>query len=151
MAPCQDPCRGYRGSGDITLYSRRGTKSGVSGWCMAKYLHVVQRKYTKLAMLHRGHTKSMVVVMFNPNGECCFCVFTDHSDVSKGVGRGVPGSCAPCTGDASGDGTSNVACVEDDSARGAGVLCPKGGVDARRFLCSASVSACAAYLYSLAG
>ena len=68
MAPCQDPCRGYRVSGDITLQSRRGTKSGVSGWCMAKYLHVVQRKYTKSAMLHPGHTTSMAVVIFNRNG-----------------------------------------------------------------------------------
>ena len=118
---------------------------------MAKYLQVVQRKYTKSAMLHRGHTTSMAVVIFNPNGEWCFCVFTDNSDVSKGVGRGVPRPCAPCTGDASGDGTSNVPCVDDDSARGAGVLCVKGGVDARRFFCNASVSACTAYLYSLAG
>ena len=94
---------------------------------MAKYLHVVQLKYTKSAILHQGHTTSMAVVMFNPNGEWCFCVFTINSDVCKGVGHGVPGSCTPCTGDASGDGTSSVPCVEDDSARGAGVLCPKGG------------------------
>ena len=118
---------------------------------MAKYLHVVQRKYTKLAMLHRGQTTSMAVVMFNPNGEWCFCVFTVDPEVPKGAGRGVPGSCTPCTGDASGDSTSNSSCVENDSAHGVGVLCPKGGVDARRFLCSASVSACVAYLYSLAG
>ena len=51
------------------------------GWCMAKYLHVVQRKYTKSAMLHRGHTTSMAVVMFNRNGEWCFCVFTATPDL----------------------------------------------------------------------
>ena len=118
---------------------------------MAKYLHVVQRKYTKSAMLHRGQTTSMAVVMFNPTGEWCFCVFTVNSVVSKGAGRGVPGPCTPCTRGASGDGTSNVPCVVDGSAHGACVLCPKGGVDARRFFCSASVSACVAYLYSLAG
>ena len=41
-APCHDPCLGYRVSGDITPYRRRGTMSGISGWCIAKYLHIVQ-------------------------------------------------------------------------------------------------------------
>ena len=43
-APCQDTCAGYRVSGDITPYRVHGTVSGVSGWCMATYLQVVQRK-----------------------------------------------------------------------------------------------------------
>ena len=101
--------------------------SGVSGWCMAKYLHVVQRKYTKLAMWHRGHSTSMAVVMFSPIGECCFCVFTVSSDVSGVGGRGVPGRCIPRGGVSSGDGTSEVPCVDADSVRGVCVLRSRGG------------------------
>ena len=51
---------------------------------MAEYLHVVQRKYTKSAMLHRGNTTSMAVVMLSPNGELCFCVLMVSSGVSGG-------------------------------------------------------------------
>ena len=101
--------------------------SGVSGWCMAKYLHVVQRKYTKSAMLHWGHTTSMAAVIFSPNSELCFCVFTVSSDVSGESGRGVPGVCVLCSGVTSGDGTSEVPCVDADSVRGVCVLCSRGG------------------------
>ena len=101
--------------------------SGVSGWCMAKYLHVVQRKYTKSAMLHRGHTTSMAMVMFSPNGELCFCVCTVSPDVSRVDRRGVPGVCVLCGGVNSGDGTSAVPCVDADSVRGVCALCSWGG------------------------
>ena len=43
-APCQDPCLGYKVTGGITLYKRRATMFEVYGWCMAKYLQVVQRE-----------------------------------------------------------------------------------------------------------
>ena len=150
-APCQDPCLGYRVSGDITPYRRRGTVSGVSGWCMAKYLHVVQRKKTKSAMLHRGHTTSMAVVMFSPTGELCFCVCTVSSDVSGVGGCGVLGRCFLRGGVTSGDGTFEVPSVDADSVRGVCVLCSRGGGGARCLLLSASVSAWVAYLYSLTG
>ena len=101
--------------------------SGVSGWCMAKYLHVVQRKYTKSAMLHRRHTPSMAVVMFSPNGELCFCVCTVSSDVSGEGGRGVSGICILRGGVTSGDGTSEVPCVDANSVGGVRVLCSRGG------------------------
>ena len=125
--------------------------SRVSGRCMAKYLHIVQRKYTKSAMWHRGDTTSMAVVMIIPNGELCFCVGTVSSDVSREDGRGVPGVCVLCGGVTSGDGTSEVPCVHTDSVRSVCVLCSRGGGVARRLLLSASVSAWVAYLYSLTG
>ena len=126
-APCQDSCLGYKVSGDITPYTRRGTMSGVSGWCMAQYLHVVQRKYTKSAMWHRGHSTSMAVVMFSPVGEWCYCVFTVSWDVSGVGGRGVPRRCIARGGVSCGDGTSQVPCLDADSMRGVRVLCSRGG------------------------
>ena len=93
----------------------------------------------------------MAVVMFSSNGELCFCVFPVGSRVSGGIGRGVPRACVLCIGVTFGDGTSEVPCVDADSVRGVGVLCSRGGVDARRLLLTASVSAWVAYLYSLTG
>ena len=92
----------------------------------------------------------MTVVMLSPIGELCFCVCTVSSNVSGVGGCGVPGRCILQGGVTSGDGTSEVPCVDADSVRGVCVLCSRGG-GVRCLLLSASVSAWVAYLYSLTG